>query len=154
MFDEKRANTFLHSYGYSASLKEGIHSTEDNVTQQAENVNGILKSSRNQTKTENFKRWFGDWQNDPQNASKVVNADGTSKRLYRYTNLEDTVIKPDYRGATWMADNDWVTSQYGSRYDVLYANMRNPYVFNVDGLDFSEETALVNARKGGHDGLI
>ena len=49
LFDEKRANTFLHSYGYSASLKEGIHSTEDNVTQQAENVNGILKSSRNQT---------------------------------------------------------------------------------------------------------
>ena len=154
LFDEKRANTFLHSYGYSASLKEGIHSTEDNVTQQAENVNGILKSSRNQTKTENFKRWFGDWQNDPQNASKVVNADGTPKRLYRYTNLEDTVIKPDYRGAIWMADNDWVTSQYGSRYDVLYANMRNPYVFNVDGLDFSEETALVIARKGRHDGLI
>ncbi len=154
LFDEKRANTFLHSYGYSASLKEGIHSTEDNVTQQAENVNGILKSSRNQTKTENFKRWFGDWQNDPQNASKVVNADGTPKRLYRYTNLEYTVIKPDYRGAIWMADNDWVTSQYGSCYDVLYANMRNPYVFNVDGLDFSEETALVNARKGGHDGLI
>ena len=153
-FDEKRANTFLHSYGYSASLKEGIHSTEDNVTQQAENVNGILKSSRNQTKTENFKSWFGDWQNDPANASKVVNADGTPKRLYRYTNLEDTVIKPDYRGAIWMADNDWVTSQYGSCYDVLYANMRNPYVFNVDGLDFSEETALVNARKGGHDGLI
>ena len=154
LFDEKRANTFLHSYGYSASLKEGIHSTEDNVTQQAENVNGILKSSRNQTKTENFKRWFGDWQNDPQNASKVVNADGTPKQLYRYTNLEDTVIKPDYRGAIWMADNDWVTRQYGNRYDVLYANMRNPYVFNVDGLDFSEETALVNARKGGHDGLI
>ena len=154
LFDEKRANTFLHSYGYSASLKEGIHSTEDNVTQQAENVNGILKSSRNQTKTENFKRWFGDWQNDPQNASKVVNADGTPKRLYRYTNLEDTVIKPDYRGAIWMAEDDWVTSQYGSRYDVLYANMRNPYVFNVDGLDLSEETALVNARKGGHDGLI
>ena len=154
LFDEKRANTFLHSYGYSASLKEGIHSTEDNVTQQAENVNGILKSSRNQTKTENFKRWFGDWQNDPQNASKVMNADGTPKRLYRYTNLEYTVIKPDYRGAIWMADNDWVTSQYGSRYDVLYANMRNPYVFNVDGLDFSEETALVIARKGRHDGLI
>lgn len=129
--------------------------SNDIVNGENKNVNGnILKSSRNQTKTDSFKRWFGDWQNDPQNASKVVNADGTPKRLYRYTNLEDTVINPDYRGAIWMADNDWVTSQYGSRYDVLYANMRNPYVFNVDGLDFSKETALVNARKGGHDGLI
>ena len=129
--------------------------SNDIVNGENKNVNGnILRSSRNQTKTDSFKSWFGDWQNDPQNASKVVNADGTPKRLYRYTNLEDTVINPDYRGAIWMADNDWVTSQYGSRYDVLYANMRNPYVFNVDGLDFSEETALVNARKGGHDGLI
>ena len=129
--------------------------SNDIVNGENKNVNGnILKSSRNQTKTDSFKRWFGDWQNDPQKASKVVNADGTPKRLYRYTNLEDTVINPDYRGAIWMADNDWVTSQYGSRYDVLYANMRNPYVFNVDGLDFSKETALVNARKGGHDGLI
>lgn len=92
---------------------------------------------------------------NPNSVSELLlNEDGTPKKLYRYTNLDDTVIKPDYRGAIWMADNDWVTSQYGSRYDVLYANMRNPYVFNVDGLDFSEETALVNARKGGHDGLI
>lgn len=129
--------------------------SNDIVNGENKNVNGnILRSSRNQKKTDSFKRWFGDWQNDPQNASKVVNADGTPKRLYRYTNLEDTVIKPDYHGAIWMADNDWVTRQYGNRYDVLYANMRNPYVFNVDGLDLSEETALVNARKGGHDGLI
>lgn len=117
----------------------------------SEKVNMKISES---TQSKQFKRWFGDWQNDPQNASKVVNADGTPKQLYRYTNLEDTVIKPDYRGAIWMADNDWVTRQYGNRYDVLYANMRNPYVFNVDGLVFSEETALVNARKGGHDGLI
>ena len=130
-------------------------SPENRVPQQATGVKeNVRYSSRNQTESDNFKQWFGDWQNDPQNASKVVNADGTPKRLYRYTNLEYTVIKPDYRGAIWMAEDDWVTSQYGSCYDVLYANMRNPYVFNVDGLDFSEETALVNARKGGHDGLI
>ena len=84
--------------------------SNDIVNGENKNVNGnILRSSRNQTKTDSFKRWFGDWQNDPQNASKVVNADGTPKRLYRYTNLEDTVIKPDYHGAIWMADNDWVT---------------------------------------------
>ena len=130
-------------------------SPENRVPQQATEVKeNVRYSSRNQTESDNFKRWFGDWQNDPANASKVMNANGTPKQLYRYTNLEDTVIKPDYRGAIWMADDDWVTRQYGNRYDVLYANMRNPYVFNVDGLDFSEETALVNARKGGHDGLI
>ena len=47
--------------------------------------NSIRKSSRNvnslsdQTETENSKKWFGDWQNDPPKASKVVNEDGTQK---------------------------------------------------------------------------
>ena len=40
------------------------------------------------TESQQFKRWFGDWQNDPQNASKVVNADGTPKVVYHGTNAE------------------------------------------------------------------
>lgn len=44
--------------------------------------------AENQTETENFKRWFGDWQNDPAKASKVVNADGTPKVVYHGTNAE------------------------------------------------------------------
>ena len=32
-----------------------------------------------ETESQQFKRWFGDWQNHPENASKVVNADGTPK---------------------------------------------------------------------------
>ena len=102
----------------------------------SEKVNMKISES---TQSKQFKRWFGDWQNDPKNASKVVNADGTPKQLYRYTNLENTVIKPDYRGTIWMADNDWVTSQYGSRYDVLYAN--------IGTLMFSMWTDWILARK-------
>ena len=29
-----------------------------------------------QTHSDNFKRWFGDWENDPENASKVVDDQG------------------------------------------------------------------------------
>lgn len=38
--------------------------------------------------SQQFKRWFGDWQNDPAHASKVVNADGTPKVVYHGTNKE------------------------------------------------------------------
>ena len=44
------------------------------------------------TQSQQFKRWFGDWQNDPANASKVVNADGTPKVVYHGTNAEFTVF--------------------------------------------------------------
>ena len=39
------------------------------------------------TTTDNFKAWFGDWENDPEHASKVVNEDGTPKVVYHGTNL-------------------------------------------------------------------
>jgi len=34
------------------------------------------------TKSLQFTRWFGDWQNSPEKASKIVNADGTPKIMY------------------------------------------------------------------------
>lgn len=34
------------------------------------------KEQRKQQESKNFKDWFGDWQNDPENASKVVDEDG------------------------------------------------------------------------------
>lgn len=69
----------------------------DMVAQDGVNVNGedarkssrnVQKSAENQTETENFKKWFGDWQNDPPKASKVVNEDGTPKVVYHGTNAE------------------------------------------------------------------
>lgn len=48
----------------------------------------VQKSTENQTETENFKKWFGDWEKNPAKASKVVNADGTPKVVYHGTNAE------------------------------------------------------------------
>ena len=42
----------------------------------------------NVTQTQQFKRWFGDWQKNPKRASKVVNADGTPKIVYHGTNAD------------------------------------------------------------------
>lgn len=38
-----------------------------------------------QVRTRAFKRWFGDWENDPQNASKVVDANGEPMVVYHGT---------------------------------------------------------------------
>ena len=34
-------------------------------------------------RTKAFKNWFGDWENDPKNASKVVDENGEPLLLYR-----------------------------------------------------------------------
>ena len=39
-----------------------------------------------QVRTKTFKEWFGDWENDPQNASKVIDENGEPKVVYHGTN--------------------------------------------------------------------
>ena len=64
------------------SLVDGyVHSIRDSgspVNIKIENV----------TKTQQFKRWFGNWENHPKAASKVVNTDGTPKVVYHGTNAD------------------------------------------------------------------
>jgi hypothetical protein len=42
-----------------------------------------------QTTTKEFKKWFGDWENDPENASKVVDADGKPLVVYKGMPVDD-----------------------------------------------------------------
>ena len=45
-------------------------------------------------RTKAFKDWFGDWENDPENASKVVDSNGEPLIVYHGTNAEFNVFKP------------------------------------------------------------
>lgn len=76
-----------HSAVTAAEPRNAINgdSSGDSIRKSSRNVNSV---SENQTETENFKRWFGDWENDPAKASKVVNEDGTPKVVYHGTNAE------------------------------------------------------------------
>lgn len=58
------------------SLKSLNSSNLDTVENNTDNV---------QIKSDNFKNWFGDWENNPSKASKVVNEDGTPKAVYHGT---------------------------------------------------------------------
>ena len=115
------------------------------VTQDGANVNGenIRKSSRsvqnaaeNQTETENFKKWFGDRENDPASASKVVNADGTPKVVYHQTAEDFTIFEPRHQGAgtrdsdtpfgIFMKSSDKNIGVKGEKQMALYAKIVNP----------------------------
>ena len=50
----------------------------ENNLETTDNGGGMMMSTSpaDQVYTDNFKNWFGDWENDPENASKVVDEDG------------------------------------------------------------------------------
>jgi len=57
-----------------------------------------------EVRTGNFKRWFGDWENDPENASKVVDKNGEPLVVYHQTNSKQYINRET--GQNW-DDLDW-----------------------------------------------
>lgn len=108
------------------------------------------------TESQQFKRWFGDWQNHPENASKIVNADGTPKVMYHGTKVENgdfyvfdesKAVKKGGLGLKALGKGNYFTSKkldgterYGSRVISAYLNIRNPFIYN-GGSSFQEQVA-------------
>ena len=125
-------------------------------------LNGNVNSLSDQTETDSFKKWFGDWQNDPAHASKVVNEDGTPKVVYHGTNAEFTTFNSS-DGTYWFSESrDYAESMAEERSgDVLmqaFLDIKNPYYAKLPVGKFSdpnnEAKIIREAKAGGYDGLV
>ena len=114
-----------------------------------------------QVRTPNFKAWFGDWENDPKNASKVVDENGEPLVVYHGTPGQ---MHNEFHGGSrhYFSDNALVSEQYAGYnedqiYDV-YLNMKNPVIVDAEGKRYSSSKEFAraerNADNAGHDGAI
>lgn len=114
------------------------------------------------TQSLQFKRWFGDWQNHPESASKVVNADGTPKVVYHGTNKTFNVFDSE-SGIYWFSESeDYAESMMeergGGRVINAYLKMKNPLYAKLPPGQFSDPTfeapLIRQAKAEGRDGVI
>ena len=115
-----------------------------------------------QVRTEAFKEWFGDWENDPENASKVVDENGEPRVVYHQTteqftkfDLSMSRVQSDVQGFFFSSGTeDW--SAMGDEKMAVFLNLRNPVDKPI--VDQSKNYAGVAARedllKAGNDGAI
>ena len=115
-----------------------------------------------QVRTEAFKEWFGDWENDPENASKVVDENGEPRVVYHQTteqftkfDLSMSRVQSDVQGFFFSSGTeDW--SAMGDEKMAVFLNLRNPVDKPI--VDQSKNYAGVVARenllKAGNDGAI
>jgi hypothetical protein len=82
--------------------------------------------------SQQFKRWFGDWQNNPAKASKVVNADGTPKVMYRGGNETFNIFDRKkskysnlYGRGFYFTDSESHARQYGDA-RAYYLDVKHP----------------------------
>lgn len=143
----KKEDTLAHDGDKTSALY-----AQNDQSQSSNNSISQLNEKSN-IKSDNFKQWFGDWENDPENASKVVNEDGTPKVVYHGTkNTEFTVFdrsKSEKRvmlnvfgeGNYFTSDIDRAEQYAGENGRVIkaYINIKNPYYPHTRGGGFLRE---------------
>ena len=91
-----------------------------------------------QVRTPAFKAWFGDWENDPNNASKVVNPEtGEPLVVYHGTDAEFNVFDRSKAGSNtdngmrgkgfYMATDRRTAEGYGNRLIESFTDLKNPF---------------------------
>ena len=134
-----------------------------------------------QVRTESFKEWFGDWENGPENASKVVDENGEPRVVYHGTRSQFFAFDIDQAGKNnpsvdiaklgfFFVDDkeeaEWHTEEYnaeGEKRDgefpsvmEVFLNLRTPFVEQVkeDAQNHIDNAPyLENVESNGFDGI-
>ncbi|MFA6927581.1 MAG: LPD5 domain-containing protein, partial [Bacteroidales bacterium] len=166
---DENGTSYLIPAGSKALYLGKVNSYDDleKIKNSAENTKGASFAKSDQTKTKEFKKWFGDWENDPENASKVVDKKGNPLVVYHGSPdarfLKDEAVfksqKERYgtgheRGAHWFASSQKTARTYSDPWRAFdyqkaeprvisaYLNMRNPLVIDGHGKGWREVQKL------------
>ena len=99
-----------------------------------------------QVRTDNFKNWFGDWENDPANASKVVDENGEPLVVYHGTNAdfnvfdfgkisENTGNDGHYGFCIYFSSEELEAKTYGNYILPTFLNIKSPVRNSISSLE-------------------
>jgi hypothetical protein len=101
-----RAANILYGEGGKGGQTEGQASVGNRNLAPNGKPSNLNAKQYEQVRTPEFKNWFGDWENDPANASKVVDENGEPRVVFHGTNETFDEFKKEKLGSkNWMADS-------------------------------------------------
>ncbi len=135
--DKKRTQSIIKHEGFQ--LPSILNNSSSNIIIRKIDSN-VNKKINKITQSQQFVRWFGDWQNKPKTASKVVDGNGEPLVVYHQTGNDFTVFDTKHTGAGEF-DSEMPTGIFmkptnsniglsGNKQMALYANIRNPLTVN------------------------
>jgi hypothetical protein len=83
-----------------------------------------------------FKAWFGDWENDPNNSSKILDKNGKPMKMLHGSNSIDIDIFKSTKGHDYNFFTNFIyeAASYGDVIGEYYINARNPFDdHNING---------------------
>ena len=122
------------------------------------NVSNLTEKQYAQVRTKAFKDWFGDWENNPSEASKVVDENGEPLVVYHgskntnFNTFDYSYLRTTDNGFFFTSDKEYATQFGGVR--EFFLNIKSPNITEIP-LDIdSVETLLTIDYKRGSDGII
>lgn len=104
-------------------------------------VSNLNASQYNLVRNKKFKDWFGDWENDTVNSSKMLDENGEPKIMYHGSSIEKEEF--DNRdGYIFFSTLKSEATKYSSNYKYFFINARN--IFDVRNLTNKEITDVKN----------
>lgn len=118
-----------------AILKNAPRDSQGRLLSPNGNPSNLTEKQYAQVRTKAFKRWFGDWENDPEKASKVVDENGEPLVVYHRSSNKFNIFDINKIGTTtdtgqygkgfyFGVEND--RAEGNNVYEV-FLNIRNPY---------------------------
>lgn len=77
-------------------------------------VSNLTEKQYAQVRTKAFKNWFGDWENNPKNASKVVDENGEPLVVYHNTNSKFTIFEKGHDFNKYLRSEEF-TFHFGNK---------------------------------------
>lgn len=111
-------------------------------------VSNLTEKQYAQVRTKAFKDWFGDWENNPENASKVVDENGEPLVVYHGSSDIISIFNPQ---TSYFTDNKKEAENYGKKFRhpdsklplayAVFLNIKNPHVYDAKGREYKNINA-------------
>lgn len=151
------------------TFREYLNEYQDILLAPNGNKSNLPKNLYYYVRTDEFKKWFGDWENDRQNSSKVLDENGEPMIVYHGGSDNFDKFDKKYRGTSTNAKsaklgffftddrNDAIA--YSKRYAggklyKCFLNLRNPIIKDFNGEIIDTDLELVKLIKLSDDGVI
>ena len=131
--------TFESEYKYI--LSNAKRDSEGNLLAPNGKKSNLDERQYAQVRTKEFKDWFGDWENDPENASKVVDENGEPLVVYHGTNSKWNILDTKmfgkntddgyYGKGLYLSSVENKAAQYGNIMK-LFVNIKKPLRAGTD----------------------
>lgn len=131
----------------SEYLEDKIYSPEVSAIKKKAVANGTFMKASNgenskltesqwlQVRTKAFKDWFGDWENNPKDASKAVDENGEPLVVYHGTPKNFRTFKD---GVIFTTTNETAADKHYGKAMPLFINIRNVKTIDYKGKDYTQ----------------